>query len=226
MYKVILADADDTIFDFGKSERHALERTFQDLHKSADMDALFTRYHAINKQLWADLELGLIDNKTLRVERFRRLFDEFGLSLPPKEFGDLYLQHLGEGAYLLDGAEELCKYLSEKYTLVIVTNGIKEVQRSRLGRSTIQQYVSGLIISEEVGVSKPHPHIFDAALRTANHSERHNVLMIGDSLNSDILGGINYGIDTCWVNPDGLPNTLSTEPTYQIRTIGELYNFL
>jgi len=226
LYKLILVDADDTLFDFEKVEKAAFERSFMKMEHNLDVEGMKQKYTIINKLLWNDVEKGLLSSKQVRVERFRRLFHDLEISFSADQFSDLFIKYLSEGVFLLEGAEEICKYLSSKYTVVIVTNGIKEVQLSRLERSSIKKYISDIIISEEVGVSKPDPRIFEFALKKLNHSDKSNVLMIGDSLSSDIQGGVNFGIDTCWFNPKNIENTTSLKPTYHIQRIDQLFKIL
>lgn len=143
----------------------------------------------------------------LRTERFLRLFNEFG---------NCYLERLGKAGFLIDGSEDICKYLSRKYKLVILTNGMKEVQLSRFGQSSIKQYISDIIISEEVGVNKQNPYIFEYTLDRLNHGDKDSVIIIGDSLTSDIQGGINFGIDTCWLNLDNVYNDTNIQPNISL----------
>lgn len=226
MYKLILVDADDTLFDFEKAEKAAFERSFMEMEHNLDVEGMKQKYNIINKLLWNDVEKGLLSSKQVRVERFRRLFYDLDISFSADQFSDLFIKYLSEGIFLLDGVEELCRYLSSKYTVVIVTNGIKEVQLSRLEHSSIKNYISDIIISEEVGVSKPDPRIFEFALKRLNHRDKSNVLMIGDSLSSDIQGGFNFGIDTCWFNPKNSENTTALKPTYHIQRIDQLFKIL
>ena len=226
MYKLILTDADDTLFDFERAEKAAFEQSFLERDHDLNVAGMMEKYKIINKLLWNDVEKGLLSSKQVRVERFRRLFHDHDILFSADEFSELFIKHLSEGAFLLEGAEELCTYLSSKYTVVILTNGIKEVQLSRLNRSTIKHYISDIIISEEVGVSKPDPRIFEFALMKLGHSDKKSVLMIGDSLSSDIQGGVNYGIDTCWFNPKNSENTSTVKSTYHIQRLDELYDIL
>jgi 2-haloacid dehalogenase len=226
LYKLILADADDTLFDFEKAEKSAFERSFIEMEHNLDVEGMKQKYNIINKLLWNDVEKGLLTSKQVRVERFRRLFHDLDVRFSAEEFSELFIRYLSEGAFLLDGAEELCKYLSSKYKLVIVTNGIKDVQLSRMKRSSIKQYIYDMIISEEVGVSKPDPRIFEFALKKLDHTDKKSVIMIGDSLSSDIQGGINFGVDTCWFNPKNLENGTTLKPTHHIQRIDQLYDIL
>ncbi len=226
MYKLILADADDTLFDFSATEHFAVERTFTGMDAGIPQEELIAEYHRINKILWKEVEIGTMDTKRIRSERFRRLFVKLNLRHSAIEYGERYIGYLSEGTTLLDGAEELCRMWSARCPLVIVTNGIADVQRTRIEHSTIRNFISGIIISEEVGKSKPDARMFEAALKCVNHTDKQSVLMVGDSLTSDILGGINFGIDTCWYNPKSLPNTLNAKPTYQVKTLSELLGII
>ncbi len=133
-----------------------------------------------------------------------------------------YLDHLARGSYLIDGAEDICRYMAQRYTLAILTNGIAEVQRSRLSRSVLHDIIPHIIISEEVGLSKPDPRIFECAMDMLGRPRRDAVLMVGDSLSSDIRGGVNAGIHTCWYNPHGATCCEDLAPTYEIRALEEL----
>lgn len=226
LYTLILADADDTLFDFSLTERIAVEKTFRGMDAGIPYDELVAEYHRINKILWKEVELGTMDTKRLRSERFRRLFNELKLPYSPVEYGEKYIGYLSEGITLLDGAEELCRMWSARCPLVIVTNGIADVQRARIERSVIRPYISGIIISEEVGASKPDVRMFEAAFACVGRTDKKNAVMIGDSLTSDIQGGMNFGIDTCWYNPKGAPNTLEKEPKYQVKTLSEMKNII
>lgn len=221
-YELILADADETIFDFAMTERSAMDRLVQELSGDVPEEVLRAEYHRINGAIWKEVELGTMDTRRLRAERFRRLFDALGLGHSPDDFGERFISYLSTGTFLLEGAEEFCRTVSARIPIIIVTNGIADVQRSRIEHSAVRPFISDIIISEEVGASKPDARMFDAAFAAAGRMDRSRVLMIGDSLTSDILGGMRYGIDTCWINPRGVPNTLPDEPTYQVKSIAEL----
>jgi len=222
-YQWLLFDADNTLFDYDKAEAAALANSF------ADFSLDFTETHAaqyqrINAQIWHDYEQGLISQQTLRTERFRRLFDAVGLTADSTAFSERYLTHLSEGAFLMDGAEALIQQLHGRYHLAIITNGIAAVQRPRMARSPIQPFVEAFIISEEVGTAKPDPAIFDVAFAQMGRPDKTAVLIIGDSLSSDMQGGLNYGIDTCWYNPHGQSGHLPV--TYEIRQLADLPHIL
>ena len=141
-------------------------------------------------------------------------------------FGAAYIQNLGQGAYLIEGAERVIKSLLGRVGLVLITNGLKDVQRSRLARSTIGDCFSAVVISEEVGAAKPDPRIFQAAFERMGNPKKEEVLIVGDSLSSDIKGGNAYGIDTCWFNPARLVCDQDVEIQYEIRHLDELWDIL
>ncbi|WP_226000076.1 YjjG family noncanonical pyrimidine nucleotidase [Paenibacillus sp. BJ-4] len=224
-YEVILFDVDDTLFDFKKAERHALQNTFTQFGLPEGATEYKASYDEINSALWREAEEGHISPAELRVERFKRLFAVHELDFNPDAFSAAYLRYLGEGAFLIDGAVEICEKLSDR-RLAIITNGIKEVQTSRIQLSPLRNVFEQVIISEEVGCQKPQAAIFDYTFTKLAISDKSNVLMIGDSLTSDIQGGNSFGIDSCWFNPSGKTNTSGIQPTYEIKSLMELENII
>lgn len=231
-YECLLLDADETLFDFRRAEAFALERAFAERGLVATSEAV-SRYDAINKEIWRRLERGEIDQATLKVERFALLFADMGVGLDAADFSELYLSWLGRGSFLLPGAEELCACLAAKYRLAIVTNGIAKVQRPRFEASPIRRHFEAIVISEEVGAAKPQPAIFERACEAMGIYDKSKVLMIGDSLSSDIAGGAAYGIDTCWLSwgapapaAGDWPVAGAPAPTYIVRDLAELGTLL
>ena len=159
-YDYILFDADHTLFDFDRAEREALHRVLR--RRGYPLEAAEARYLALNRDLWARFDRGEIRREVLIVERFARLAREFGRTDDPEELNLEYLTCLGEGAYLLPGAEALCRTLAESCTLAIVTNGVALAQRGRFRRSPLRDIIPWLFISEEIGASKPDPAFFRA----------------------------------------------------------------
>lgn len=221
-YSLILLDADDTLFDYDRAERFALETALTHFGHTGKFDEVLETYRHINGRLWKDLENGTISKNELRTERFSRLFAAHDLNYDVHDFSDRYLGLLAQGSFLITGAEELCARLSVNHTLVVVTNGIRDVQLPRIQGSPLHPYIQDIVVSEEVGVNKPDPRIFEHALRKAGHDDKKSVLMVGDSLTSDIRGGNNFGIDTCWFNPGNVINTGDIVPTHQIGALSEL----
>ena len=215
-YKVILFDADETLFDFKKSEKEAFKNTMIEFGFDYDEEYHFSTYKEINTVIWKELEDNLITQGELKIERFKRLKDKLGVNFDENKFADAYIKHLGDGSFLLDGADKLVEELSHKYVLSIITNGLTSVQERRIKKSVISKYFKDIVISEEVGISKPNPEIFEHAINNLGDFSKSEILMIGDSLTSDIKGGINYNIDTCWFNPNSVENKTELCPTYEI----------
>lgn len=220
-YDWLLFDADGTLFDFEKAESEALAGTFA-AYGYPFNGRTTALYHDVNSQIWREFEQGVISQDALRSERFARLFERLNLDSDPHKFSDLYEQNLGMGSYLLPGAEELLAELNGHFQLLLITNGITNVQRPRLAGSTIKDTFSQVIISGEVGFAKPDPQIFDAAFAAMGYPPKKHCLIIGDSLSSDIRGGLNYGIDTCWYNPNSQSAEPSLLPTYEINQLGQI----
>ncbi|GGG13795.1 YjjG family noncanonical pyrimidine nucleotidase [Paenibacillus abyssi] len=227
-YQVILFDADDTLFDYAKSELHALEHAFIEMGMECN-SAYVESYRVINQQLWREFETGLIKLDLLRTERFRRLFTvhQPDITIDAEQFSHTYLKYLGEGSFVLDGAVSVCSYLlANGYRIAVITNGIKVVQFERINRSELSNSFEQIIVSEDAGFQKPNKGIFDYAFNKLNIQDKSSVLIVGDSLSSDIQGGINYGIDTCWFNPHRKINASGIQSTYEIHKLEELLAIL
>ena len=236
-YKLVLIDLDDTLFDYPKTEKTAFRNTFEELgffveselsnaKKEEIYEKIKDRYKDVNLQLWKDLEKGAVDKDRLKVVRFEKIIEEFDLKYDPYEMSELYLKKLGEGIFPFEATEKLCEYLHSKYKVGIVTNGIKEVQYSRIENSEIAKYIDKIIISDEVGVNKPDKRIFEYAMNYFEIMDKSEVIMIGDSLGADIKGGQNAGIDTCWVNLRNNVNDTGIVPKYEVRKLEELFEIL
>lgn len=225
-YKVILFDADETLFDFKKAEREAFKNTMIDFGVDYDESYHFNTYEEINSAIWKELEQGLITQEKLKIERFRRFINKIEMNFDENEVASTYMKYLGEGSFLFEGAIELIEDLSNKYTLSIVTNGLTIVQERRIKKSVIAKYFKDIVISEEVGIAKPHPDIFEHAISNLGEFKKDEILMIGDNLSSDIRGGINYNIDTCWYNPNKVENKSNLSPTYEMADYKEIRNLL
>lgn len=217
-YRVILMDADDTLFDFRRAEDAAIHRLCE-LHRIPDADAVVPLYSRINLAQWKRLEQGEITQSELRVERFAELSCALGLPLDPDALNRDYSRALGEGAFLRDGALSLCRTLSESLPLYIVTNGILEIQTNRFNRSELRPYIREMFVSQEIGYSKPRREYFDEVLRRIGNPPREQVILLGDSLSSDMRGGRAAGITTCWYCPDG--GTPTSDCDFSISHLSE-----
>jgi 2-haloacid dehalogenase len=220
-YDVLIFDLDDTLFDFGETEKHALSNSFHAFDLPNGLTDYRASYNEISKGLWNDLEQGNMTLTELKVERFKRLFLQHGLTVIPEVFGQTYLDNLSKEVHMIDGVQDMVINLSN-CRLVILTNGFQDVQNARIARSTLSHIFEAIITSEESGFQKPQVEIFEYAFRKLGISNKQNVLMIGDSLSSDIQGGNNFGIDTCWFNPNRKENVTTIKPTYEIADYKEL----
>jgi len=220
-YRWLLFDVDNTLFDFDAAELKALAHTFPQFGYTYTPE-IGEAYHRINHDLWQAFERGEITAVQLRTTRFRRLFQAIGFQADPAAFSDAYLGNLAAFPDLIDGAAELIPRLSRTHQLALITNGLSDVQRPRLAASPIGGYFTAVTISDEIGSAKPDTGIFDAAFTAMGQPAKSDVLIIGDSLTSDIRGGADYGIDTCWYNPAGKSNPNGLTPTYEIRHLHEM----
>ncbi|WP_195267720.1 YjjG family noncanonical pyrimidine nucleotidase [Eubacterium sp. 1001713B170207_170306_E7] len=224
-YTTLLFDADGTLMDFKKTEAQALDQTFRKygVHPTREILDL---YADINHGLWKDFEHGLIDKDTLVTSRFRLLFLELGLDIDGDAFEADYQPALGRGAFLIDGAYDLCRALKPDFRLYIITNGVSSTQYSRLSATGLDKLMDGVFVSEDAGAQKPQKEFFEyMAARIPSYNPAES-LVIGDSLTSDIQGGINAGIDTCWYNPGREKNSLGIHADYEIHTLGALPSLL
>ena len=224
-YKWILFDADNTLFDYDAAEQGALSSTFEEMGRPllAEQHAI---YREINHQNWLAFERGELTQAILRTRRFEQFLAALGLAEDPVSVSGRYIFHLGNQTALVPGALEVVQSLYGRVGMMILTNGLTDVQRSRMSQSEIGRYFSDIVISEEVGWAKPDPRIFEIANERMGRPDKSEVLMIGDSLTSDIQGGLDYGVDTCWFNPGGRPNGLGREVRFEICRLVELLEIL
>jgi len=218
----LLFDADNTLLDFSGAAKEALWATFTQYDRSCD-EQIYQIYQQVNKQVWDAFEQNQMDAITLRYRRFELLFEEIQEpGLPAKAFGKHFLDNLILKSEAYEGVLELMEQLKLSYKLSLVTNGLKEVQRPRLNRLNLSPYFDSIIVSDEIGVAKPHGDYFNAVYHSIpDPPHKSEVLIIGDSLTSDILGGRDFGIKTCWVN-HGREHTGEIIPDYQISDISQL----
>jgi len=224
-YRWLIFDADNTLFDYDRAEENALQKTFRmyGLTLTRGIHQVFGR---INGEIWLLFESGEVTSQRLRVQRFEQLAKELGLNINAESFSRDYLDQLGEEDCLLEGARQLVEDLAGPFHLALATNGIADVQQRRLKKSGLEEYFQAVVISDLIGVSKPSPAFFEEVFSRIGDPPREQVLMIGDSLTSDISGGAAFGIDTCWYNPAGQDQPRDMEITYQIQQLEDLYSLL
>lgn len=221
-YEWVLFDADDTLFHFDAF------LGLQMMFASFDVDfneSHYKDYQLLNQALWVQYQNGQINAQQIQLQRFTVWGERLNCS--PFDLNSAYMAAMAEICKPLEGATALLETLrAQEIKLGIITNGFIELQEIRLARTGLREYFDVLIISEEVGVAKPDPRIFDSALEKMNHPSRTKVLMVGDNPDSDILGGMNAGLDTCWLNTHQRALPEGILPTYQISDLNQLQRLL
>lgn len=217
-YQWLLFDADNTLFDFDRSMQQALQDTLEATGVTFDQ-SFHATYETINTQCWSDFEHGKISKAELRTWRFSLFFEAIRVELDADQFATEYLYLLSQMTFLIEGADVLLESLHSEFRLGLVTNGLKEVQRPRLAKSGIQDYFEVIVVSDEIGHAKPHAGFFDYAFQEMRQPDKSEVMIIGDNLNADIRGGLEYGIDACWYNPKLAARENGIEPTYEISKL-------
>ena len=224
-YNYVLFDADNTLFDFDRAERRALQQALED--RGYPFDTLTEGlYLAINRVLWRRFDLGTIGREELARSRFHFFSQVKGGQVYPEEFNPSYLDQQARGADKLPGARELCQALASRCTLAIVTNGIACAQRGRFGRSPLRELIPWLFISEELGSQKPQPQFFQAVFEKMGLTGTEGIVVVGDNLLSDIQGGAGAGLDTVWYNPKCAPNETEIRPTFEVHDFPSLQALL
>lgn len=225
MIKNILFDLDDTLFDFHKAEKIAIEKTLKIAGVVPSKD-LLSKYSRVNLSQWKLLELGRLTRDEVKLRRFQLFFEENGIDFPAKKAAATYEQLLGIGHYFIDGAENIIQELYGRYRLYIVSNGTLSVQTSRIKSSGIAKYFDNIFISEEIGYNKPDRKFFDACFGQIKDFKHDETIIVGDSLSSDIKGGINCGITTVWFNPNHALNNTDIKPSHEIDSLESLLSVL
>ena len=224
-YTTFLLDLDHTLYDSDESERLAYAHTAGAFGLD-DADQHFVTYVEINRAMWDAVERGEIDPTEVRHRRFEQFNLEVGLDADPYLMADTFVWGLGAHGELYPGVAELLATLASQVSLALVTNGLSDVQRSRLSRLGIADYFDAIIVSSEVGATKPRPEIFELAFEQLGRPDKSSAVMVGDSLTSDIAGGRNYGIATCWYNRHGGMVDPASAPTHEIAHLAELVTLL
>ena len=225
MIEFLFLDLDDTILDFHKAERIAISRTIG-AYGAAPTEAVLNRYHAVNKWHWEQLELGRMTREEVLVGRFAMLFEEMGISVDAAAVARAYEKNLSIGHYFLPGAEEALERLHRKYRLFLASNGTASVQKSRMTSANLYRFFEQVFISQEIGHNKPSKAYFDACFARIPNFDPEKAMIVGDSLSSDIQGGIHAGIKTCWVNPAHADVNNGIVPDYEIEALSQLESLL
>lgn len=224
--KWLLFDFDNTLVDFTNTAKKSLWQTFESYQQECT-EEIYQLYKKINHQVWRDFEDGKITAEALRIKRFADLFEAIKVeNIPPTQFSQRFLENLVLLTEPYEGVMELLSTLKGKYRMSIVTNGLKEVQRPRLKRLGMMDFFDSIIVSDEIGFKKPQSEFFEYVFQTIpNPPAKSETLIIGDSINSDIRGGRNFGIKTCWSSQDK-KNGTKIKPNYVISNVLELKELL
>ena len=231
-YRILLLDVDGTLLDFNESERQGISKLLE-TYGFPVLEEYISQYHDINEQFWQKFNRGEIEKSQLLTARFEQFFRQLGREINGTEAEEYYRNFLDQSAILIPEAVETCRYLSQKYACYIVTNGTSSTQYKRLALSGLDQFVKRIFVSEDAGSQKPQKSYFDYCFswifpdrKEIGEKEKGQILIIGDSLHSDILGGNYAGIDTCWVNPKNQPGEEGIHADYEISQISDLLTFL
>ncbi len=225
MIKYVFLDLDDTILDFHKAEAEAIRDTFEAVGIEPD-ERLTERYSVINRAHWEMLERGELTREEVLFGRFVCLYRELGVDISPEATQAVYERKLSEKHPFMENAQWLLGELYGRYKLYVASNGTAIVQDKRIAESGIAGYFDGIFISQRIGCDKPRREFFEGCFRQIEGFSRDEAIIVGDSLTSDILGGINAGIKTCHFNPRGRKNSTDIKPDYEIKSLIELPELL
>lgn len=225
-FTTILWDVDGTLLDFLYSQTYAIKTCFHALGKEVTEEQI-QRYSQINDEFWKRYERGEVTKEELLSGRFLQLFQEYDIrDINLKAFQREYQEALGNVFSHKDDSLTICKSLHGHVRQYVVTNGVVSTQRNKLKLSGLMEVMDGVFISEVVGVPKPDKGFFDYCLERVEEKDRSKILIVGDSLTSDIKGGVQAGIATCWYRPDGEVNTSHYIPDYEISDLHMIYDIL
>lgn len=225
MIRHVFLDVDNTILDFNKAEAIALEKTLSALSVPHSPEVI-RRYSQLNLAQWKLLEQGKLTREQVKVRRYRLLFDELKTDASPEKAARIYEGLLGQGHYFIDGAVEMLQALYGSFHLYLATNGTASVQKSRLKSAEIEPFFEQIFISEELGCNKPETAFFERCFAAIPDFKKEEAVMVGDSLTSDILGGIRAGIRTVWFNKDLNESSGEIRPDHTIKALSELLGLL
>jgi 2-haloacid dehalogenase len=226
-YDLFLFDLDDTLLDFKASERLSFFSSLKTLGIDESLlNKLFEQYQVENQLLWKLFEQGKTTKEHLKVERFRKIFNAHKIDINPEHASSEYLDTLPQTVVLMDQAVEICDYLSKKGEIGIITNGINFVQTQRIKNSALAPYISFTSVSEDCGHAKPDVRFFEYSSKMAKNFSKESSIVIGDRLDADILGARNFGVDSCWFNPNIVPTNQEIRPQYEIKHLSELKKLL
>ena len=225
MYKFLIFDLDDTLLDFGKAEKNALNEFFTYLNVD-DIDLYYQTYLKINTEMWKKLEREEITRDELTNTRFSKTFQTFGKIVDGRDYAMKYRDFIGKQGISIKGADEFLEKISKKFEIYVATNGLFEIQKNRLKNSSISKYFKNVFISEVIGYLKPKKEFFEYLEKNIEGFEKKKALMIGDNILADIYGAKQFGIDTVWFNAKNMEDKNNVKPTYEVKNYEELLEIL
>lgn len=225
-FTTILWDVDGTLLDFTYSQRYAITKCFRTIGREITEEQI-KRYSQINDDYWKRLELGEITKEQLLTGRFATLFEEYEIrNVDLEDFMREYQEALGSVFSYIDDSLTICRALQGKVYQYVITNGVTSTQRNKLKLSGLAETMNALFISEQIGMPKPGREFFDYCLEHIEEKDKARILIVGDSLSSDIKGGVLAGIPTCWYRPEGTANPTPYRPDYEISDLHMLYDII
>jgi len=221
-YELVLLDFDGTLADFKAAQKKAIQIVLEQAGLTFSQKALDT-YARCNDYYWDLLEKGQVTKKELETARFEDFGKSMGYAVDAVQMNRLYMEklHQCKPLYLYEEAETVCRELAQRAAIIIATNGSADGQRTAIMSSAVAPYIKGIAVSEGAGFAKPDVRFFHHALSLYDITDKEKIIMVGDSLSADIAGGINFGVDTCWFNPSGLPLPEGIKPTYEIGRLSQ-----
>ncbi|MCM1090337.1 MAG: YjjG family noncanonical pyrimidine nucleotidase [Butyrivibrio sp.] len=237
-FSTVLWDVDGTLLDFVYSQRIALTKCFQSVGREV-AEEMLRRYKEINDGYWKRLELGEVTQQQLFTGRFISLFEEYGIEgVDAEAFAQEYQRRLGDVYRYQENSLEICQTLQGRVRQYVITNGVVSTQESKLRLAGLYELMDGVFISEQVGTPKPHKGFFEYCLKaiaeTGGETDKARILVVGDSLSSDIKGGVLSGIPTCWYRPEDIWEKDSAvaalyeqfRPNYEISRLEQIFDVL
>ncbi|MDO4312228.1 MAG: YjjG family noncanonical pyrimidine nucleotidase [Eubacteriales bacterium] len=221
--KVVLWDIDGTLLNFKEAEKYAIRACFERFGLGECTDQMLREYSAINSRYWRGLECGEYTKPQVLVGRFEEFFEKYGIDTSiASSFNDEYQIRLGDTVCFCENGLETVRALKGKVLQYAVTNGTKAAQDRKLANSGLDQLLDGIFISEEIGIEKPMTGFFDKVFREIGVYRKDEMMIVGDSLTSDMQGGNNVGIVTCWYHPEGKENYGNLRIDYEIHDIKQV----
>lgn len=223
MIKAVLIDIDDTIFDFEKCSKNAFKKTLKKLDLSyKEKDFLY--FNKVNDILWSKQKLGEINIEEVFTHRSNMMSKYFELDIEKEIFNDLFVEFLYDEIEMVDGIEDLLSYLSNKYQIYAASNGVYEMQINRIKKSNLSKYFKDIFVSDKIGYEKPDERFFNKIMDITKYSND-DLIMVGDSIKSDIVGAKNSNIKSIYFNKEN-KKISNKNFTYQVKNLSEIKKIL